>query len=225
MYSPCGVWVVWSVTGPWKPPSASTQSCPPAVGRLTQEHCPESKSQLTGGLQAPLVTEISSNLTADAARDSWAAWNATWWTTQTVFQGAPDQYAVKLHTVRDTHEFGERYGSLFSNKERLTWNCAGEDTVTSATCQPKEGAPDRLQSASPRSPLRITCTLRMLEGPSESQYLRISKLTANSPSDNSERKGCMWWQRYTHQKRTHSCVSDDNRGVSSWAVCVASVVM
>lgn len=128
-------------------------------------------------------------------------------------------------TLWETHEFGERYGSLLWNKEHLTWDCAVKDTVTSATSQPKEGPPDRLQSALPSSPFCITCTLRMSEGPSESQYLQVSNITANSPSDSSEQKGCKWWQRYTHQKRTHSCMPDDPTGVSSRAVGVAFVVM
>lgn len=75
-------------------------------------------------------------------------------------------------------------GSLFFKKQ-LTRNSAGEDTVTSATSQPEEGAPDRCQSASVSPPLHSTCTPRMLEDPAGNQYLNISSRTLNSPSDNS----------------------------------------
>lgn len=85
VYLPCGVWVVWSVGGPWKPPLASTHSCPSSLGRLTQVHCPDSKSQLPGGLQAPSLTEISSNLTVDLVPGPWTAWNTTWWMTWNAF--------------------------------------------------------------------------------------------------------------------------------------------
>lgn len=71
-------------------------------------------------------------------------------------------------------------------KQWLTWNFTGEDTVTSATSQPVEGAPDRCQSASPCSPLHSTCTARMLEDPAGNQYLtKCSRYILKSLSDNS----------------------------------------
>lgn len=97
---PSGVWVVWSVGGPWKPPLASTQSWPSSLGMLTQVHCPDSKSQLPGGLQAPSLIEISSNFTVELVPGTWLARNTTWWRTWTFFRKQPYrndwkiQYAV-----------------------------------------------------------------------------------------------------------------------------------
>lgn len=71
----------------------------------------------------------------------------------------------------------ERKEIAVQNNERkqLTWNSPGDDTVTSATSQPEEGAPDRCQSAADSSPLRTTCTPRVLEVSPGSQYLNIQK--------------------------------------------------
>lgn len=73
VYLPSAVSVVWSIKEPWKTLLATTQSCPPTVGRLTQEHSPDPKSQLAGGLQGPSLTEMSSNLILDAELDPWTA--------------------------------------------------------------------------------------------------------------------------------------------------------
>lgn len=127
VYLPCGVWVVWSVGGPWKPPLASTQSCPSSLGRLTQVHCPDSKSQLPGGLQAPSLTEISSNLTVDFVPGPWTAWNTTWWMTWNASWKVASQKWLK-NTVCSlvTHCEWDRFvwqrvwgrGSLFKKKKK-----------------------------------------------------------------------------------------------------------
>lgn len=70
--------MVWSTDGPWESPLATIHSCPPAVGRLTQEQSPDPKSQLAGGLQGPFLIEMSSSLTLEAECDPWTARNTTW---------------------------------------------------------------------------------------------------------------------------------------------------
>lgn len=135
VYLPCGVWVVWSVGGPWKPPLASTQSCPSSLGRLTQVHCPDSKSQLPGGLQAPSLTEISSNLTVDFVPGPWTAWNTTWWMTWNASWKVASQKWLKntvcslvTHCERDRFVWQRVWGrgSLFKkNKTAYSEFCRG----------------------------------------------------------------------------------------------------
>ena len=93
---PCGLWVVWSVGGPWKPPLAITQSCPSSLGTLIQLHCPDSKSQLPGGLQAPSLTETSSSFGTGSVSDCRTALNPTWWGTWTVLGGISQEW--QIHT-------------------------------------------------------------------------------------------------------------------------------
>lgn len=91
VYLPSGVWVVWSVSGPRKPPLASTQSCPSSLWTLSQLHCPDSKSQLPGGRQAPSLKETSSTFTVALVPGIRMVCNTTWLKTQAVFQTDRDK--------------------------------------------------------------------------------------------------------------------------------------
>lgn len=86
VHLPSGVWVVWSVSGPWMCPLASTQSCPSSLGTLRKLQCPDSKSQLPGGGQAPAFQETSSTFTMVLVSRLWMVCNTTWWRTRVVFQ-------------------------------------------------------------------------------------------------------------------------------------------
>lgn len=66
---------------------------------------------------------------------------------------------------------GRKSEERYPCKNQLTRNLTGEDTVTSATSQPEEGASDRCQSASPCSSFCSMCTERPLEDPAGNQYL------------------------------------------------------
>lgn len=164
---PSGVWVVWSVGGPWKRPLASTQSCPCSLCMLTQLHCPDSKSQLPGGLQAPGLTEISSNFTAELLPGTWVALNTNWRDTQAVIR---EKVQNIIASTAAWSANSERKGVVIS-KQELTRNSVGDDTVTSATSQSEDGAPERCQRASASCPFRCTCTAR-LSDPAGILYLK-----------------------------------------------------
>lgn len=103
-------------------------------------------------------------------------------------------------------------GAHCTGQKQLTLNFAGEDTVTSATSQADEGAPDRCQSASRSCPLHSTWMARLSDS-AGNQYLNMFRRTLKSSSDNS--LGMFVLADWTHQKRTHISVVEVRLGVSS----------
>lgn len=102
-------------------------------------------------------------------------------------------------------------------RKRLTKKFSGEETVTSATSQPAEGIPGVLHRASPNPKWSITCTVRVFEGPSGSQYLQITKETVIIPQTRIRQRS--FKLENSPETCTMHCGTSDDRSVQLNFMC------